>query len=429
MRILHRVDIIDAPGSTFRTSTNSSNVKIGVNEYQFGKVVTTGWVANTIPTASHLDDPYSPTHDLNWGYSREYYNILYPSKLPSWGNLYNDYWREYIEQLMDPNSKMITAQFNLNEQDIYNFKFYDKIKIDGQYYTVNKIIDWNPDILTTVQLIKTKVSELPVTSTEKTADTKAVLAYNDIKYKRVMIPSSNRNNSTVQQQSGTGSFVTSSPISRNLYNITDENNPLPPDGVWNDLSGTTAITTTVTATTLSAQPTIITPESRGYATGVNNFINSRNFFLSGNDNIFEGNTYNTITFGDGNTYEDAVVNGTIIGNGNTITGGVSGSTIIGNNISVTKSDTLVLGNKTILSKVVIEPIVDIIAAPNLDGDQINPFNRLKQVQVLSGGNIADGVRPLRSSNTTFVVNSRETPTTSYISYAEQIYDSDGNPII
>lgn len=432
MRILHRVDIIDAPGSTFRTNSNSSNVKIAINEYQAGKVVATGWMANTIVTASHLDDPYAPTYDLNWGYSKEYYNTVYPKTtpiLPSWGNLYNEYWREYIEQLIDPNSKMITGQFNLSEQDIYNFRFYDKIKIDGQYYTVNKISDWNPDVLTTVQLIKNKVSEVPTTTVAKQADTLAVINYNNIVYKRVMQPSANRNNSTLQQQTGTGSFITSSPISRNLYNISDENNPLSPDGTWNDLSGTTAITTTVTATTFSAEPTIITPESRGYATGVNNFINSRNFFLAGNDNIFTGNTYNTVTFGDANTYEDGVIGGTIIGNENTITGGVTGSTIIGNGITVTKSDTLVLGNKTILSKVVIEPIVDIIAAPNLDGDQINPFNRLKQIQVLSGGDIAQGVRPLRSANTTFVVDSRTTPTTSYSSYAEEILDADGNPIV
>ena len=53
---------------------------------------------------------------------------------------------------------------------------------------------------------------------------------------------------------------------------------------------------------------------------------------------------------------------------------------------------------------------------------------MKQVQVLSGGDIADGVRPLRSVNTTFVVDSTTTPTTKYSGYAITEYDDNGDPI-
>lgn len=429
MRILHRVDIIDAPGSTFRTATSTSNVSIAVNEYSAGVIASTGWVANTIPTASHLDDPYNPTYDLNWGYSKKYYNTLYPTTidLPTWSNLYNEYWRDYIELLIDPNSKMITAQFNLTEQDIYNFRFYNKIKIDGQYYIVNRIIDWNPNRLTEVVLIKDKVSTLPTTPDDKIIDTEQTLQYNNISYRSFRRPSRDRDNSTVQQQSGQRSFVTASPTRRSMNNNADQINPLNTGQTWNDLSGTTAITTTVTATT-ETTPTIISEESRGYATGVNNDINSRNFVLSGNDNRYDGNTYNTAIFGDGNSINDGVYNGTIIGNNNEIGGNLSGATIIGNNLTVQQSDTLVLGAGTILSTKPIEPIVHVISAPNLDNKQINPFNRMKQIQVLSGGDIADGSRNLRSANTTFVVDSRTTPVTKYSSYAETSLDADGNTI-
>ena len=429
MRILHRVDIIDAPGSSFTTQNTSTNKYIAVNEYVAGKINRTLWMANTIVTASHLDDPYNPTYDLNWGYSKEYYNILYPNtyKLPTWSNLYNEYWREYIELLIDKNSKMITAQFNLTEQDIYNFRFYNKIKIDGQYYIVNRITDWNPNKLTEVELIKVKISTLPVTAPAKEADTEAVLDYNNIVYRNEAVLASDTNNTTVQSKSGTGTFVTATPKTRSMSTNGEMVYPLSTNEDWNDLSGTTAITTTVTASTIS-EPSIVTPESRGFVTGVNNFVDSRNTVVIGNDNNFEGPSYNTMILGDSNTIGEEVNNAVLLGNNNIVDSNLNNVGIIGSNINVSKSDTLVLGGKTILSSVRIEPIVHIVSARNLDAKQINPFNRMKQVEVLSGGDISKGVRPLRSCNTTFIVNGSVTPTTIYNSYTEIQFDNNGDPI-
>jgi hypothetical protein len=328
---------------------------------------------------------------------------------------------------MDKNAQMITAMFNLTEQDIYNFRFYDKIQVDGQYYNVQSINDWNPDVLTEVVLVKQKTSELPVTAAEKTADIEKTLEYNDIRYSRRMRTSDDSDNTQVQRTNTRRSFVTATPETRQMSEAGDLTNPLLSGQTWNDLSGTTAITTTVTGTT-SVEPTIITDDSRGYATGVDNYISSMHFMLVGNSNNFSGTSYNTMTVGDNNTYLDNSRNVTILGSNNTVGSNIDGSTIIGDNITLNTSDTLVLGNQTILSKTPIEPIVNIISAPNLDAKQINPFNRLKPIQVLSGGDMAQGVRPLRSENTTFVVDSRTSPTTNYTSYAQVIYDASGNTI-
>lgn len=429
MRILHRVDIIDYPGSTFNTANTSPNRVIAINEYIAGTIASTVWMANTIVTASHLDDPYNPAYDLNWGYSKEYYNILHPTtySLPTWSNLYNEYWRDYIELLIDKNSKIITGQFNLTEQDIYNFKFNNKVKIDGQYYIVNRITDWNPDTLTEVELIKVRVSNLPTTAPDKRADTESVLGVNIITYKNQAIPASETNNTTVQTKSGTGTFLTATPKTRSMSTNSELVYPLSTNEDWNDLSGTTTISTTTTASTIS-EPSIVTPESRGFVTGVNNFVDSRNTSIVGNDNNFEGPSYNTMILGDGNTIGEEVNNAVLFGNNNIVDSNINNVGIIGNNLTVSKSDTLVIGAKTILSIRPIEPIINIVSSPNLDGKQINPFNRMKQVQVLSGGNISKGVRPLRSCNTTFIVNGRITPTTIYSGYAEVQFNSNGDPI-
>jgi len=430
IRILHRVDIVDYPGTSFTLENYSPNKSIAFHEYQNGIVVATGYMANTIPTASHLDDPYAPTKDLNWGYSKKYYNELYPSteKLPTWGNLYNDYWRDYIELIMDPNSKMITAQFKLDEQDIYTFRFFDKIQIDGQFYTVNKISDWNPDVLTEVVLIKEKISTVPTSSVAKLADTVEVLDYKNIVYRRKAQPQKEINNTFAQQQSGRRTYTTAVPTSRSMYDINDEQPYLASGTTWNDYSGTTAYTVTVTGQT-TVEPTIVTPESRGFVTGVNNDINSRNFFVAGNDNIYSGTSYTTMIVGNTNGIGTNVTNGVIIGDSNEIAGGLSNVNILGGTgTTVQLSDTLVLGNRNILTRTAIEPIVDVIAAPNLDTKQINPFNRLKQIQILAGGNVAQGVRPLRSENTIFVVDSTTSATIRYKSYTTQGFDANGDPI-
>lgn len=57
--------------------------------------------------------------------------------------LYNLYWANTINEFMSINSKIITLYIKLNEIDLNQFKFNDKIFINGNYYTVNKIIDYS----------------------------------------------------------------------------------------------------------------------------------------------------------------------------------------------------------------------------------------------------------------------------------------------
>jgi len=109
-----------------------------------------------IPYAGHLDNPYSPTEDLNYGQ-------VYTSSF-NWTavrkTLYYKYWKDYVELINSQTSRIVTADFYLTPTDIANFRFknYILISINGviSRYIVNKISNYNPSQigLTKVELIK-----------------------------------------------------------------------------------------------------------------------------------------------------------------------------------------------------------------------------------------------------------------------------------
>jgi len=110
------------------------------------------------PWAGHLDNPYIPTQDLNFG---QVYTSGY-----NWPTTYNNlselYWRNYLNLINDTNSRFLTAKFYLNESDISNLSFKDTIflNLNGRpmKFLINKISNYNPIMpsLCDVELIKIK---------------------------------------------------------------------------------------------------------------------------------------------------------------------------------------------------------------------------------------------------------------------------------
>ena len=110
----------------------------------------------------HLDDPTAPTIDLNFDYPKETY-YTYPLAYMTTNNLYNAYYSQYVNQITDKDSKLITCWVRLDEIDILHFTFRNKVFIDhpvygSAYYSVNKIVDYNPLVSesTKVELVKVK---------------------------------------------------------------------------------------------------------------------------------------------------------------------------------------------------------------------------------------------------------------------------------
>ena len=99
------------------------------------------------PYAGHLDNPYNPTFDLNWGVPKRIYydfsyggsnTVTYPSS-----NCYNEFWSEYITQLTDKNSKLLECFLALRPSDYADLSFRNKYYIDGSSWRLLKISDYN----------------------------------------------------------------------------------------------------------------------------------------------------------------------------------------------------------------------------------------------------------------------------------------------
>ena len=136
--------------------TNTSNAKPTV--WTYGDTVPPTVYTN-YPYLGHMDDPFTPTVDLNFGFV-DYLYYQFPAQTLTTNNLYNKYYSRYINQITDKNSKMVIAYFNLTPNDIFKFSFRNPIftTINGEqgYYTVNKIDSYNPLVRqsTKVELLK-----------------------------------------------------------------------------------------------------------------------------------------------------------------------------------------------------------------------------------------------------------------------------------
>ena len=92
------------------------------------------------PYLSHFGgaDPFNPIFDINFAECQYYY---YQVAQNTNNNLYNKYWRRTVAQING--GKLLTAYFNLRENEIHNMELNDKIRIDNSWWSINKIIDYN----------------------------------------------------------------------------------------------------------------------------------------------------------------------------------------------------------------------------------------------------------------------------------------------
>lgn len=90
----------------------------------------------------HLNDPDVPTADINFGVPKEIYfdlSVGYPT-----ANLFNAFWSDYIAEITDKDSKLLTCSVYLKNSDIFSLDFSKLIYIDGALWRLNKVIDYNP---------------------------------------------------------------------------------------------------------------------------------------------------------------------------------------------------------------------------------------------------------------------------------------------
>ncbi|HWJ28631.1 MAG TPA: hypothetical protein VNS32_18960, partial [Flavisolibacter sp.] len=91
--------------------------------------------------AGHLDDPDIPTNDLNFGAPKELFFILTAGNMSN--NQFNVYWSNYMREITDKDSKLVTANFYLSPVDILNLDFSKYVYVDGVAYRLNAIRDYD----------------------------------------------------------------------------------------------------------------------------------------------------------------------------------------------------------------------------------------------------------------------------------------------
>lgn len=97
--------------------------------------------------AGHYDDPDAPANDINFGVPNELYFTLTSGAINV--TQFNVYWSPYMAEITDKDSKLLTCYVKLTAADIFNLNFSTFIYIDGSYWRLNKIEDWNaaePDV-------------------------------------------------------------------------------------------------------------------------------------------------------------------------------------------------------------------------------------------------------------------------------------------
>lgn len=117
-------------------------------------------VGNTVyqyPFIGHLDDPASPILDLCFAPPKRLF-YTFPAPLYTNNNLSKRGYDKMIAEISDPDSKIVESNFFLTETDIYNFSFRNMIFVNGTYFFVNKILDYDPQVRKSVtcELLKLK---------------------------------------------------------------------------------------------------------------------------------------------------------------------------------------------------------------------------------------------------------------------------------
>jgi len=118
-------------------------------------------VLDTITTygyGGHLDNPFAPTNDINFGvpFQIEFSATTYPST-----NVFNAYHSEYIAEITSKDSKLLTCSALLDTIDIMNLDFSKFYWIDGILFRLNKVDGFNP-----MEYKTTKISLLKVIETK-----------------------------------------------------------------------------------------------------------------------------------------------------------------------------------------------------------------------------------------------------------------------
>ena len=315
------------------------------------------------PYCGYLDDPFNPNYDFNF----DVVNTFYPQTNTTQNTLYKLYWEKQILETTDKDSRIITANFYLTPEDVYNFKFSDNIFLDfgdgGQYYKVNKI-EYDPTIITTskVELIKTKSIIVPKTTVIATKPNSVPWHWKDWIYNGHNHEGNNIYDSGVEVKGDWNSIYDRNTwVNGDWNNISSGNTTV--HGSWNNVSSwKTAVKGDYNFSTKAVD---------------DSWINGNNNYL------YAGSQLKVI--GDNNTIKPAIGS----------TERLSNVIAIGNNQTITKSNTVNIGATLIVSPSVIKAGKDEVLSPFSDNvfpnyisaskDRVREWGSFTNIMVFKAG--------------------------------------------
>jgi len=110
----------------------------------------------SVPVLNHYSNTYPNVddYDLNWSPEVPPHNATVTAN--PYNNLFNLYWRNYMNEIYSPEGRIMEAFFALDLKDILTFSFADKIWIQDSYWRILEITDYKVGYneSTKVKLIK-----------------------------------------------------------------------------------------------------------------------------------------------------------------------------------------------------------------------------------------------------------------------------------
>jgi len=118
--------------------------------------VTSNAVEVVVPILNHYSVAYAnfDDYDLNWAPEVPPHVVTITTN--PYNNLFNTYWRNYMNEIYSPEGRIMEAFFALDLKDILTFSFADKVWIQDSYWRILEITDYKVGLQesTKVKLIK-----------------------------------------------------------------------------------------------------------------------------------------------------------------------------------------------------------------------------------------------------------------------------------
>lgn len=174
-RVIPTIKKYDQNNGYVRTESNIrilywGGLKTNIFTWEHRSSLVTNTNETQYPYSGHYDDPFTPTIDINYGLTKEiYWDDTFSDITWTNANLYNKYYKSFIEEITDTNSKIVKGWFYLRPSDIRNLSFRNLYFFDNAYFRLNKIENYNPENpVTKCEFLKLKDAD-PFTVTTATA--------------------------------------------------------------------------------------------------------------------------------------------------------------------------------------------------------------------------------------------------------------------